>query len=327
MPAPGIDSRAIKNYFSNQRQHRPRAAEPVLGLGAVAVLRLRARDHAVRHGVDHPAAPRRRRAQARAAAEGGRGRLRQDQPVHALPDGRRSPRCSRSATCCCSRARLRPSQSGKVLDTNSGRIVLIVVTLTAGCTLLMWMGEQITKRGIGNGISILIFASIIADAPTTINAWSNGGPTTKLFYPILFIAVVAAVVFVQEGQRRIPVQYARGWSGRRMTAAAPTYMPLRVNMAGVIPIIFAAALLAFPPTIAQFFPKTQGFDQPQLPAAPGRLPPHGGVPDHRLHVLLHGGPVQPGRPGRQPAQVRGVHPRHQTRPADGAVSRPRAHRG
>jgi preprotein translocase subunit SecY len=151
------------------------------------------------------------------------------------------------------------SQSGKVLDTNSGRIVLIVVTLTAGCTLLMWMGEQITKRGIGNGISILIFASIIADAPSTINAWSNGGPTTKLFYPILFIAVVAAVVFVQEGQRRIPVQYARRMVGRRMSGGGSTYMPLRVNMAGVIPIIFAAALLAFPPTIGQFFPKTQGW--------------------------------------------------------------------
>ena len=150
-------------------------------------------------------------------------------------------------------------QNGKVLDTNSGRIVLIVVTLTAGCALLMFMGEQITKRGIGNGISILIFASIIADAPTTINAWRNGSATTKLFYPILFVAVVAAVVFVQEGQRRIPVQYARRMVGRRMSGGGSTYMPLRVNMAGVIPIIFAAALLAFPPTIAQFFPKTQGW--------------------------------------------------------------------
>jgi preprotein translocase subunit SecY len=144
------------------------------------------------------------------------------------------------------------SQSGKVLDTNSGRIVLIVVTLTAGCTLLMWMGEQITKRGIGNGISILIFASIIADAPSTINAWSNGGPTTKLFYPILFIAVVAAVVFVQEGQRRIPIQYARRMVGRRMTTGGSTYMPLRVNMAGVIPVIFAAAILAVPQTVGSF---------------------------------------------------------------------------
>src|SRR5207248_11142710 len=117
------------------------------------------------------------------------------------------------------------SSSGKVLDTNSGRIVLIVVTLTAGCTLLMWMGEQITKRGIGNGISILIFASIIADAPTTIHARANGGPTPTLFHPILFVAVVVAVVFVQEGQRRIPVQYARRMVGRRMSGGGSTYMP------------------------------------------------------------------------------------------------------
>jgi preprotein translocase subunit SecY len=144
-----------------------------------------------------------------------------------------------------------------VLNANAGRIVLIVITLTAGTTLLMWMGEQITKRGVGNGISVLIFASIIADAPTTINSWVNGTATTKLFYPILLVAVVVAVVFVQEGQRRIPVQYARRMVGRRMTGGGSTYMPLRVNMAGVIPIIFAAALLAFPPTIGQFFPKTQ----------------------------------------------------------------------
>ncbi len=145
------------------------------------------------------------------------------------------------------------------LQANAGRIVLIVITLTAGTALLMWMGELVTKRGVGNGISILIFASIIADAPTTVRSWANGGPTTKLFYPILFLAVVVAVVFVQEGQRRIPVQYAKRMVGRRMTTGGSTYMPLRVNMAGVIPIIFAAAILAFPPTIAQFFPKTQGF--------------------------------------------------------------------
>ena len=149
------------------------------------------------------------------------------------------------------------SNGQHVLNANAGRIVLIVITLTAGTTLLMWMGEQITKRGVGNGISVLIFASIIADAPTTINSWVNGTATTKLFYPILLVAVVVSVVFVQEGQRRIPVQYARRMVGRRMTGGGSTYMPLRVNMAGVIPIIFAAALLAFPPTIAQFFPKTQ----------------------------------------------------------------------
>jgi len=145
------------------------------------------------------------------------------------------------------------------LQANSGRIVLIVVTLTAGTALLMWMGELITKRGIGNGISLLIFASIIADAPTAIRAWSAGGPVTKLFFPILVILVIVAIVFIQEGQRRIPIQYAKRMVGRRMTAGGSTYMPLRVNMAGVIPIIFAAAIMAFPPTIAQFFPQTQGF--------------------------------------------------------------------
>ena len=145
------------------------------------------------------------------------------------------------------------------LEASSGRVVIIVITLTAGTALLMWMGELITKRGVGNGISIIIFASIIADAPTTIRAWVDGGPTTKLFFPIVFLAVTVAVVFIQEGQRKIPIQYARRVVGRRVTSGGSTYMPLRVNMAGVIPIIFAAAVLAFPPTIAQFFPQTQGF--------------------------------------------------------------------
>src|SRR5437588_4519029 len=145
------------------------------------------------------------------------------------------------------------------LPANPGRLVLIVVTLTAGTTLLMYFGELITKRGIGNGISLLIFASILTAAPQGINAWINGGPIEKLFFPLIAIGVVVAVVFVQEGQRRIPIQYAKRMVGRRQTAGGSTYMPLRVNMAGVIPVIFAAAVMAFPPTIAQFFPATQGW--------------------------------------------------------------------
>src|SRR3954449_10027724 len=138
-----------------------------------------------------------------------------------------------------------------ILTHNTGRLVLIVVTLTAGTVLLMWFGEQITKRGIGNGISLLIFASIIDRAPLAIRAWIDGGPTTKLFFPLLAIAVIVAVVFIQEGQRRIPIQYAKRQVGRRMTAGGSTYLPMRVNMAGVIPIIFAASIMAFPPTIGQ----------------------------------------------------------------------------
>jgi preprotein translocase subunit SecY len=140
-----------------------------------------------------------------------------------------------------------------------GRIVLIVVTLTAGTALLMWMGELITKRGVGNGISLLIFASILTGFPLGISAWYNGGVTERLFLPLMAVAIVLAIVFIQEGQRRIPIQYAKRMVGRRMTAGGSTYMPLRVNMAGVIPIIFAAALMAFPPTVAQYFPQTQDF--------------------------------------------------------------------
>src|SRR6266581_1312444 len=146
-----------------------------------------------------------------------------------------------------------------VLTANSGRLVLIVITLTAGTTLLMWMGELITKRGVGNGISLLIFASILATAPAGVTAWYNGGPMEKLFFPLIAIGIIVAVVFIQEGQRRIPIQYAKRMVGRRMTSGGATYMPLRVNMAGVIPIIFAAAVMAFPPTIGQYFPQTQGF--------------------------------------------------------------------
>jgi len=142
-------------------------------------------------------------------------------------------------------------QRQHVLSANPGRFVLIVITLTAGTTLLMWMGELITKRGVGNGISLLIFASILTSAPAGVLAWVNGGPTEKLFFPIIALAVIVAVVFVQEGQRRIPIQYAKRVIGRRMTQGGQTYLPLRVNMAGVIPVIFAASIMAIPPTVGQ----------------------------------------------------------------------------
>src|SRR6266540_4195678 len=148
---------------------------------------------------------------------------------------------------------------GHVLEASLGRTVLIVLTLTAGTALLMWMGELITKRGVGNGISLLIFASILTSAPAGVVAWYTGGPMETLFFPLIAIAVVVAVVYVQEGQRRIPIQYAKRIIGRRQTTGATTYMPLRVNMAGVIPVIFAAAVMAFPPTMGQFFPATQNF--------------------------------------------------------------------
>ena len=133
-----------------------------------------------------------------------------------------------------------------------GRVFVIVITLTAGCVLLMWFGELITQRGIGNGISLMIFASIASGLPNGINSWwNNPDQVFVLMMPFLALAIVAAIVFMQEGQRRIPVQYAKRVVGRRMAGGGSTYLPLRVNMAGVIPVIFAASLMAFPPTVGE----------------------------------------------------------------------------
>src|SRR3954453_3608775 len=137
-----------------------------------------------------------------------------------------------------------------------GRVFVIVMTLTAGCVLLMWLGELITQRGIGNGISLMIFASIASRIPNGIQAWwTNPDQVFKVMMPFVALAVIAAIVFVQEGQRRIPVQYAKRVIGRRMSQGGQTYLPLRVNMAGVIPVIFAASIMAFPPTVGQLIKK------------------------------------------------------------------------
>jgi preprotein translocase subunit SecY len=140
-----------------------------------------------------------------------------------------------------------------------GGVILVVVCLTAGCVLLMWMGELITQRGIGNGISLMIFASIVAGLPNGIQAWwTNPDQVFKVMMPFVALGVIAAIVFVQEGQRRIPIQYAKRVIGRRMSSGGQTYLPLRVNMAGVIPVIFAASIMAFPPTIGELAPGLQG---------------------------------------------------------------------
>ncbi len=146
-----------------------------------------------------------------------------------------------------------PRAGEQVLQHNDvSHVFLIVITLTAGTVLLMWMGELITQRGIGNGISLLIFASIVSRLPHGLQAWwTSDNATFKVMMPFIVVFVVAAVVFVQEGQRRIPVQYAKRVIGRRMTQGGQTYLPLRVNMAGVIPVIFAASIMAFPPTVGQ----------------------------------------------------------------------------
>jgi preprotein translocase subunit SecY len=144
---------------------------------------------------------------------------------------------------------------------NAARVFLIVISLTAGCILIMWMGELITQRGIGNGISLMIFASIVSGLPNGVQAWATSpDPVFKVMMPFIALAVIAAIVFVQEGQRRIPIQYAKRVIGRRMTQGGQTYLPLRVNMAGVIPVIFAASIMAFPPTVGQLLNNNFGRD-------------------------------------------------------------------
>ena len=145
------------------------------------------------------------------------------------------------------------SGGAEVVDSFTfGRVFVIVITLTAGCVLLMWLGELITQRGIGNGISLMIFASIAAGIPDgVVSWWNNPDQVFKVMMPFLALAIIAGIVFMQEGQRRIPVQYAKRVVGRRMAGGGSTYLPLRVNMAGVIPVIFAASLMAFPPTIGE----------------------------------------------------------------------------
>jgi len=141
------------------------------------------------------------------------------------------------------------------------RVFLIVMALTAGCVIIMWMGELITQRGIGNGISLMIFASIVAGLPGGISAWAQSSdPVFKVMMPFICLGVIAAIVFVQEGQRRIPIQYAKRVIGQRMTQGGQTYLPLRVNMAGVIPVIFAASIMAFPPTVGQLLNNEAGRD-------------------------------------------------------------------
>jgi preprotein translocase subunit SecY len=139
-----------------------------------------------------------------------------------------------------------------IVNFTLAKVFLIVISLTAGTVLLMWMGELVTQRGIGNGISLLIFASIVARIPNGIHSWwTTPDQTFKVIMPFIVFGVVASVVFVQEGQRRIPIQYAKRVIGRRMTQGGQTYLPLRVNMAGVIPVIFAASVMAIPPTLGQ----------------------------------------------------------------------------
>jgi len=129
---------------------------------------------------------------------------------------------------------------------------IIVVTMTAGTSVIMWLGEQVTERGIGNGMSLLIFSSIAARIIAEgRNILSNSGGLVFAGVCVFGLAIIASVVFVEQGQRRIPVQYAKRMVGRRMYGGTSTYLPLKVNQAGVIPVIFGSSLLYLPDLISR----------------------------------------------------------------------------
>ena len=203
-------------------------------------------------------------------------------------------------------------------------IFLIVICLTTGCVLLMWIGELITQRGIGNGISLLIFASIVSRLPGAIQTWwTTQDQVFKVMMPFLVLAVVAGIVFVQEGQRRIPVQYAKRVIGRRMSEGGQTYLPLRVNMAGVIPVIFAASLMAFPPTVGQLV-KTHWGQQISDFFTPNGW--HYVLGQSILIVIFTyfytAVTFNPVEPGRQPQEVRRLHPGRTPRTTHSRIPRP-----
>jgi preprotein translocase subunit SecY len=140
-------------------------------------------------------------------------------------------------------------------DFSAWRAVLIVITWTAGTAMVMWLGELITQRGIGNGMSILIFASVVSRLPFQGSAlYNQGSPFQFATILAIALAMIVAIVTVESGQRRIPVQFAKRVVGRRMYGGQSTYIPLKVNQSGVIPVIFASSLLSFPALIANVTP-------------------------------------------------------------------------
>ena len=149
-----------------------------------------------------------------------------------------------------------------ILNPNPVNILIIAITLTAGTVLLMWIGEQITAQGVGNGISLIIFAGIVAALPKnigTIYHYVQAG-TISYFQVFIFavvaVAMVVFVIYIETGFRRIPISYAKRVVGQKAYGGHSSHIPLKVNQAGVIPIIFASSLLMFPPTIAQFVENT-----------------------------------------------------------------------
>jgi preprotein translocase subunit SecY len=167
---------------------------------------------------------------------------------------------------------------GAIPNFNIPNVILIVITLTAGTTLIMWLGELININGIGNGISLIIFANIVSRMPGQVISLFRLQGTNYFFlaiFAILTIGIIMAIIMIQQGERKIPVQYAKRVVGRKVFGGQSTYLPLKVNQSGVMPIILAIAILLFPATIAQFIPNPwiQSFADALSPSAQGNINP------------------------------------------------------
>ena len=198
-----------------------------------------------------------------------------------------------------------------------------VVTLTGGTMFLMWLGEQITARGIGNGISLIIFAGIVAELPSaiasTLELGRQGALSTGLILVVIVmaIAVIAFIVFMERAQRRLLIQYPKRQVGNKMFEGESSHLPLKLNTSGVIPPIFASSLLLLPTTIASFSagkgPEWLQWLNDAARPRPAAVPVPLCRADRVLRVLLHRDRVQPDRHRRQPEEARRLHSRHPAR--------------
>ncbi len=219
-----------------------------------------------------------------------------------------------------------------VIDPGWAFRLTAVITLVTGTLFLMWLGEQVTERGVGNGISLIIFSGIIARLPSAIGGTLELARTgelhvfTVLFLFVMAVAVTYFVVFMERGQRRITVNYAKRQQGRRMYAGQTSHLPLKINMAGVIPPIFASSIILFPTTIGSWFSNNEGMGW--LRSLMTVLSP--GQP---IYVITYASAIiffcffytalvfNPQGNGGQPEKIRRVHPRCAPRRADGPLYR------
>jgi preprotein translocase subunit SecY len=145
----------------------------------------------------------------------------------------------------------------------TGRVLILVITLTAGTAFIMWLGELITQRGVGNGMSLIIFVSIVSQLPASFSIVQRSTSTFRFFVVMaMFLVLIAGIIFVDQGQRRIPIQFSKRVRGRRVLGGQSTYIPLKVNTAGVIPVIFASSMLYLPAMLVTSIPSNNWFFGP-----------------------------------------------------------------